>query len=146
MFWNARSATRTTKVGAVDQRCSICCQNSGEGVLSATAAGVFLDTTVQALAMGAAIGVVLGGSQALSRSLFSRVIPTGQEATFFGLYEISERGTSWIGPQVFAVVLATTAAYVAMVPLVCLREGGGDVEGRTGIDTSRVDASVARAK
>ena len=29
----------------------------------------------------------------------------------------------------WAVVLATTAAYVAMVPLVCLREGGGDVEG-----------------
>ena len=71
----------------------------------------FLDTTVQALAMGAAIGVVLGGSQALSRSLFSRVIPGGQEATFFGLYEISERGTSWIGPQVFAVVLATTGSY-----------------------------------
>ncbi len=71
----------------------------------------FLDTTVQALVMGGAIGVVLGGSQALSRSLYSRVIPHGQEATFFGLYEISERGTSWIGPQVFAVVLATTGSY-----------------------------------
>jgi UMF1 family MFS transporter len=71
----------------------------------------YLDNTVQALVMGAAIGVVLGGSQALSRSLYSRVIPRGQEATYFGLYEISERGTSWIGPQVFAVVLATTGSY-----------------------------------
>jgi UMF1 family MFS transporter len=71
----------------------------------------FLDTTVQALAMGAAIGVVLGGSQALSRSMYSRLIPHGQEATFFGLYEISERGTSWIGPQIFALVLATTGSY-----------------------------------
>jgi hypothetical protein len=41
----------------------------------------FLDTTAQALAMGAAIGVVLGGSQALSRSLFSRVIPTGRPSS-----------------------------------------------------------------
>ena len=43
------------------------------------------------------IGLVLGGSQALSRSLFSQMIPRGKEAEYFGLYEISERGTSWLG-------------------------------------------------
>lgn len=71
----------------------------------------FLDSTGQAIGMGACIAIVLGGSQALSRSLFSRLIPPGQEATFFGVYEVSERGTSWIGPQVFAIVLATTGSY-----------------------------------
>ncbi len=71
----------------------------------------FLNTTTQALGMGASIAVVLGGSQALSRSLFSRVIPPGQEATYFGVYEISERGTSWIGPQIFALVVASTGSY-----------------------------------
>ncbi|MSQ43644.1 MAG: MFS transporter [Chloroflexi bacterium] len=71
----------------------------------------FLDTTTQALGMGATIAVVLGGSQALSRSLFSRLIPHGQEATYFGVYEISERGTSWIGPQIFALVVASTGSY-----------------------------------
>ena len=70
-----------------------------------------LNTTTQALGMGASIAVVLGGSQALSRSLFSRVIPPGQEATYFGVYEISERGTSWIGPQIFALVVASTGSY-----------------------------------
>ena len=57
------------------------------------------------------IAIVLGGSQALSRSLFSRMIPTGREASFFGLYEVSERGTSWIGPLVFGIVVARTSSY-----------------------------------
>ena len=41
------------------------------------------------------LALVLGGSQALSRSLFSQMIPAEHEAEYFGFYEISERGTSW---------------------------------------------------
>lgn len=54
--------------------------------------------------LGAAVGVVMGGSQALSRSLYSQMIPRGREAEFFSLYEVSERGTSWLGPLVFGLV------------------------------------------
>jgi UMF1 family MFS transporter len=54
--------------------------------------------------LGLVIALVLGGSQALSRSLFSQMIPKGREAEFFSFYEISERGTSWLGPFVFGVV------------------------------------------
>jgi len=50
------------------------------------------------------IGIVLGGSQSLSRSLFSRMIPVGLESAFFGFYEISERGTSWMAPLVYGAV------------------------------------------
>ncbi len=57
------------------------------------------------------IGIVLGGSQALSRSLFSHMIPRGQEAAYFSLYEISERGTSWLGPLVFGLTLQLTGSY-----------------------------------
>jgi MFS transporter, UMF1 family len=71
----------------------------------------FLQTTKQAWIMAAVIAIVLGGSQALSRSLFSRMIPAGREASFFGLYEVSERGTSWLGPFLFAVVVAATNSY-----------------------------------
>ncbi|MFL5806739.1 MAG: MFS transporter [Roseiflexaceae bacterium] len=71
----------------------------------------FLENTTQAWFMSAVIAVVLGGSQALSRSLFARMIPTGHEASFFGIYEISERGTSWIGPLLFGWVVATTGSY-----------------------------------
>lgn len=61
--------------------------------------------------IAAAIAIVLGGSQALSRSLFSRMIPAGREAAFFGLYEVSERGTSWMGPLLFSIVIARTGSY-----------------------------------
>jgi UMF1 family MFS transporter len=80
-----------------------------------------LQTVGQAWAMGAVLGIVLGGSQALSRSLFSRMIPHGREAAFFGLYEISDRGTSWIGPAIFAVVVAATNSYrQAILSLIAL--------------------------
>ncbi len=71
----------------------------------------FLQTTRQAWFMAAVIAIVLGGSQALSRSLFSRMIPKGREASFFGLYEVSERGTSWLGPLLFGIVVAATNSY-----------------------------------
>lgn len=71
----------------------------------------FLQTTAQAWGMAAVIAIVLGGSQALSRSLFSLMIPHGREASFFGLYEISERGTSWMGPVIFSIVVSSTNSY-----------------------------------
>lgn len=71
----------------------------------------FLHNTAEAWLMSAVIAIVLGGSQALSRSLFSRMIPAGREASFFGLYEISERGTSWMGPLLFGVVVGATGSY-----------------------------------
>lgn len=71
----------------------------------------YLQTLTQAYIMSGAIGFVLGGSQALSRSLFSQMIPAGHESAFFGIYEISERGTSWIGPIVFGLVAQLTNSY-----------------------------------
>ncbi len=65
----------------------------------------------QFYALAAGIGVVLGGSQALSRSLFSQLIPPGREAEYFSLYEISERGTSWLGALIFGLVFSVTASY-----------------------------------
>ena len=71
----------------------------------------FLDSVPEAWIMAATIAIVLGGSQALSRSLFSKMIPVGREAAFFGLYEVSERGTSWMGPLLFSIVIARTGSY-----------------------------------
>jgi len=76
-----------------------------------TYAYAFLHTVREAWVLAVFIAIVLGGSQALSRSLFSQMIPRGREAAFFGLYEISERGTSWLGPIVFAQVVAYTGSY-----------------------------------
>jgi MFS transporter, UMF1 family len=65
----------------------------------------------QFFALAAFIGLVLGGSQALSRSLFSQMIPRGKEAEYFSLYEISERGTSWLGALTFGLVYQLTGSY-----------------------------------
>jgi UMF1 family MFS transporter len=69
--------------------------------------------------LGGGIGIVLGGSQALSRSLFSQLIPKGKEGEYFGLYEISDKGTSWLGPLLFGLALDVTGSYrVAIVSLI----------------------------
>ncbi len=59
--------------------------------------------TAQFFVLGIFIALVMGGSQAISRSLYAQMIPQGKEAEFFSFYEISERGTSWIGPLVFGL-------------------------------------------
>jgi UMF1 family MFS transporter len=71
------------------------------------------------LALGAGIGLVLGGSQALSRSLFSLLIPKGKEGEYFGLYEISDKGTSWLGPLLFGLAFDLTESYrIAILSLI----------------------------
>lgn len=61
--------------------------------------------------LGTVLGFVLGGSQALSRSLFSQLIPAGKEAEYFSFYEISDRGTSWLGPFLFGLTFQLTGSY-----------------------------------
>lgn len=71
----------------------------------------FLQTQLQAMVMGGFIGLVLGSAQALSRSLYSQMIPVGRESSFFGLYEISEKGTSWMGQLMFTIVIGWTGSF-----------------------------------
>jgi UMF1 family MFS transporter len=82
---------------------------------------MFLPTKNVALFLvtGIAIGVVLGGTQALSRSFFSLLIPRGREGEYFALYNAFERGTSWFGVLLFGVVFQVTGSYrPAIVSLV----------------------------
>ena len=73
----------------------------------------------QFYALAAVIGLVQGGTQALSRSLFSHLIPAGKEAEYYGFYEISDRGTSWLGPLAFGLTYQLTGSYrLAIVSLV----------------------------
>ena len=79
----------------------------------------FLQNQIQLFVMGAVLALVLGGSQALSRSLFSQMIPLNHEAKYFGLYEISERGTAWLGTLAFALAVQLTGSQrVAIVTLI----------------------------
>jgi UMF1 family MFS transporter len=72
------------------------------------------------------IGIVLGGSQALSRSMYSQLVPRGREAEFFSLYQAMERGTSWFGTLVFGLVHQFTQSYRwAIIALIVFFVVGG---------------------
>lgn len=76
-------------------------------------AGYFLPAgaPVWFFVLAAGIGLVLGGSQALSRSLFSHLVPPGKEAEYFSAYEVSDRGMSWLGPLLFGLTYQLTGSY-----------------------------------
>ncbi|EFE70701.1 MULTISPECIES: MFS transporter [Streptomyces] len=77
------------------------------------AAGYFLPAGAPEwfFVLAAGIGLVLGGSQALSRSLFSHLVPPGKEAEYFSAYEMSDRGMSWLGPLLFGLTYQLTGSY-----------------------------------
>jgi UMF1 family MFS transporter len=78
-----------------------------------------VDTEREFFILAFIVGLVLGGSQALSRSLFSQLIPKGKEAEYFSIYEISDKGTSWISPLVFGLAMQLSGNYgVAILSLV----------------------------
>lgn len=92
--------------------------------------------------LGALIAIVLGGSQAISRSLFAQMIPKGKEAEYYSFYEVSERGTSWTGPLIFGLanqmfgslrygILALIFYFIAgliVLPLVNVNKAKEDVK------------------
>ena len=61
--------------------------------------------------LAASIGFILGGTQALSRSLFSQLVPRAREAEYFALYQACERGTSWLGTLAFGLVYQISGSY-----------------------------------
>jgi UMF1 family MFS transporter len=85
------------------------------GWLAVVVAAFFLPEgePVPFMLLGAGIGIVMGGSQALSRSLFSQLIPAGKEGEYYGFYEISDKGTSWLGPLFFGLIFQMTNSYRA---------------------------------
>jgi MFS transporter, UMF1 family len=92
--------------------------------------------------LGIFIAMVLGGSQAISRSLFAQMVPKGKEAEYYSFYEVSERGTSWTGPLIFGLanqmfgslrygILALIFYFIAgliVLPFVNVRKAMEDVK------------------
>ena len=69
--------------------------------------GFFLDSVIEFWFLAWMVAVVQGGSQALSRSLFSSMSPATKSGEFFGLFGIMEKFSSFLGPIVFAWAAAT---------------------------------------
>ena len=72
-------------------------------------------------------GLNLGSVQSFSRSTFGSLIPEGMEANMYALYNVTDRGSSWIGPAVVAAVLSATneIRYAFLYPVCGLAVGAG---------------------
>ena len=66
--------------------------------------GYFMATAAEFWLLAIMVGLVQGGSQALSRSLFGNMVPKAQTAEFFGFYDMSSKFAGIVGPFVFAIV------------------------------------------
>ena len=103
----------------------------------------FVYDVVQFFAVTAVVALVMGGSQALSRSLFAQLVPKGREAEYFGVYEISDKGTSWISPVLFGLALQFTGSYrVAILSLIVFFAGGLLALSRVDVEQGQRDVAA----
>jgi MFS transporter, UMF1 family len=72
--------------------------------------GYFMQTVTHFFILAGLIATVQGGAQALSRAMFSRLIPIKKSSEFFGFYAVAERFATVLGPLVFTVSIALTGS------------------------------------
>jgi UMF1 family MFS transporter len=73
-----------------------------------TVLAYFMRTSAQFFALAVMVGMVQGGSQALSRSLFASMIPKEKSSEFFAFFGVFERYAGVLGPAVFAWLVTYT--------------------------------------
>ena len=69
-----------------------------------TILGYFMTTAVHFYALAILVGVVQGGTQALSRSVFASMIPRQKSSEFFAIFSVFERYAGVLGPVIFGVI------------------------------------------
>ena len=106
----------------------------------------FMNDQAEAMILGVAVAVGLGGVSSLSRPLFTGMIPDGLEGTFFSLYEICNQGTSWLAPLIFTIVVDVTGSFrQALLSLIILFVAGLAVLVRTDIGAAEGEAAAIGA-
>jgi UMF1 family MFS transporter len=86
----------------------------------------FLDSAVEFFLMAATIGLVQGGVQSLSRSMYGRLVPEGKSAEYFGFYNMVGKFGTVIGPALMGgVALLTHSTRFSILALLLLFVGGG---------------------
>ena len=70
-----------------------------------TVLGYFMSTPLHFFALAILVGIVQGGTQALSRSLFASMIPRYKSSEFFAFFSVFERYAGVLGPAIFAFVV-----------------------------------------
>ena len=113
-------------------------------VISGLAYGMTTATEFYVLAL--LVGMVQGGSQALSRSLFASMVPRHKSAEFFGFFGVFEKFAGIAGPGVFAVmILLTGSSRGAILSIITFFVVGGLLLSRVDVEEGRRAARRAEA-
>lgn len=86
-----------------------------------------LDAPLQWLLLGVGVGLVMGGSQALARSLFAQIAPQSRSGEFFAFFAFMSRLSSVIGPILYVVATDVFDTRVAVVSILLLIVAGAIV-------------------
>ncbi len=88
--------------------------------------GYFMKTGVHFLVLAVMVGMVQGGTQALSRSLFASLIPREKSGEFFGFFGVAEKFAGIFGPAVFGLInLATGSSRGSILSIIAFFVAGG---------------------
>ena len=91
-----------------------------------TSLAYFMTTKLHFFMLAGMIGLFQGGIQAISRSLFARLVPKGKEGEFFGFYNMLGKFSAVLGPILLgAVTLMTGSVRIGLLSIVGLFIGGG---------------------
>jgi UMF1 family MFS transporter len=94
--------------------------------------------------MCALIGLVLGGAQAISRSLFASFVPHGRSAEFFAFFALSDKVSAMLGPLVYGgLLLLTGNTRLSLLSLTVFFVAGGTLLYTVNIPRGRADAARA---
>ncbi|MFH1214959.1 MAG: MFS transporter [Pseudomonadota bacterium] len=89
---------------------------------------MFMKSVTQFYLMAAAIGLVQGGVQSLSRSLYSRIIPPRRSAEFFGFYNMLGKFAAVIGPLLMGIISVFTGSpRLSLLAVIVLFISGGAI-------------------
>ena len=108
--------------------------------------GYRMQTARDFLVLALLVGVVQGGTQALSRSLFASLIPKQRSAEFFGFFAVVEKFAGIFGPWIFArVITATGSSRGAILAVVAFFIVGGALLYFVKVDEGQAAARAAEA-
>jgi len=116
-----------------------------------TILGYFMKNATEFLALAVLVGMVQGGTQALSRSLFASMIPRHKSSEFFAFFGVFERYAGILGPAVFAwVVEHSGTSRNAILSIILFFVIGAAIlmfvdvdEGRRAARAAEADVSIA---
>jgi UMF1 family MFS transporter len=109
--------------------------------------GYYMTTAVHFMILAALVGMVQGGTQALSRSLFGSMIPAHASGEFFGLFAVFEKFAGIAGPAVFALMIALTgSSRGAVLSVIAFFVVGGALLMLVDVEDGRKAARAAEAR